>query len=202
MKKSNNQILTNKQRELFSKLLKSVGDKEEVFTLMELEGFLFGLGITPDVISINEWLPVIFDGKMPEFEGIEQAGLLIKNLMDAYIAYSNASHEGKLKYPFPEINDENISGRLLDEIRDWAYGLILALRLRPEIWHLDYIGNIEEAPEDISKFLEQINAPSIDLSTFARYTFVSLPNAVNELSNYGRKLWRKRVEEINKGIFD
>ncbi|MCS7164537.1 MAG: YecA family protein [Thermodesulfovibrio sp.] len=65
---------------------------EKVFTLTELEGFLFGLAITPDLISINEWMPMIFGEDTYVFE----SEILFKSLIESYNAYSDAFHKDTL----------------------------------------------------------------------------------------------------------
>ncbi len=223
MSKHRTHILTKYQKELLSQLLELAEDREEVLTLTGLEGFLFGIAITPDVIMLSEWMPEIFCGEMPEFEDIEQGEVLIKNLLNAYNAYNDAFNKEKLNFPFDvkNIKDEDINDDLLNEMADWSYGLLVALRLRPEIWHLDYEGDYENAPEDIQDILlsfsivygvvypedahglfEREDGQPVDASSTVAFLFASLPMAVERLKEHGEKLSKSRIEEMKKGIFD
>jgi len=93
------QIISTSQKKLLGKLLE-LSENDETFTLTELEGFLFGLAITPDVIMPGEWMPEIFGGEMPEFENEKQAELLLNNLLMTYNAYNDAFNKRKTEFSF------------------------------------------------------------------------------------------------------
>jgi yecA family protein len=59
MTNNKTQILTKHQKELLIQLLELAENKEKALTLTELEGFLFGLAITPYVILPSEWMPMV-----------------------------------------------------------------------------------------------------------------------------------------------
>src|SRR3954449_12595757 len=40
----------------------------------EVDGYLTGIAVSPDMIPPSDWLPVIWGGDEPEFAGIEEAG--------------------------------------------------------------------------------------------------------------------------------
>ena len=214
------QLLTNHQRQLLAELLELTGDKEKSFTLTGLEGFLFGLAITPDMILPSEWISVIFGEETPEFKTAEQLEVLFKNLMEAYNAYNDAFHKGTLHFPFNDIKVEEISEEVINEIEDWTYGFLIALMLRPEIWYLDYLDyKDEEAPEHIEavsvslaiifsvvspeKLFEKGDATFGDENrNNTELILKALPLAVETLKAYGKLLWTEKVMEMKKGVFD
>ncbi len=217
------QLLTNHQRQLLNELLELTGDKEKSFTLTGLEGFLFGLAITPDMILPSEWIPVIFGEETPEFKTSEQLEVLIKNLMEAYNAYNDAFHKGTLHFPFNDIKVEEISEKVINEIEDWTDGFLIALMLRPEIWSPDYKN--EESSEHIEavsvslaiifsvvspenmyklyKLFEKGDATFEDKNrNNTELILKALPLAVETLKAYGKLLWTEKVIEMKKGVFD
>jgi len=197
-------FLSSKKKHLLKEFLDLAENKDSVFTLPALEGFLFGIAITPSKIMINEWMPVIFDGPLPSFENKKQAELLISNLFDSYNSYLSAFYNDKLSFPF---DIENPTKEFLDELTDWSAGFLEALLLRPEIWHMGGKKMYEEYTEEINriqtafivvysfvdpettkdfiiKALEEIE----DEEDFYLSIYHSLPNAVETLKNYGLEL--------------
>jgi uncharacterized protein len=218
MPKTSTQILTKHQKELLGRLLELTEDKDEALTLTELEGFLFGLAITPDVIMTSEWLPEIFGGEIPTFETKEQADLLIKNLLEIYNAYQRASHTGTLKFPF---DMKKLSGEMIDDIQDWSFGLLGALRMRPEIWHIADEEEFEDASEDVRDVVLSFcvlygivhpdeskdlfikhGKPLNDEAESAAIFFSSLPYAVETLQAHGARLEKERHRDIAQGRID
>lgn len=213
-------ILTNHQKQLLTEFLALAQDREEAFNLTELEGFLFGLAITPDMIMPSEWLPVILGENIPEFENLERGELLIKNLMESYNAYLDVAHKGNLYFPFGNVQTEELSLDIINEMGDWASGFLLALEFCPEIWHLDYDGEYESASKDIQELLfsfaviygivypEEANRlfkigdESTDENLTSIQLLLLLPLAVQRFMDYGREQREKLIEAMNKGVFD
>jgi len=46
-------------------ILDLADEGNEAFTLPESHDFMYGLAITPDVVALSEWVPIIFGGEMP-----------------------------------------------------------------------------------------------------------------------------------------
>ena len=44
---------------------------------------------------------------------------------------------------------EKLSSEMIDDMQEWSYGLLEALKMRPEIWHIGYDKDYEDAAEDI-----------------------------------------------------
>lgn len=210
-------ILTTHQKEILEQFLALGTDNEETLSLTELEGFLFGLAITPELIPPSEWIPEIFGGEDPVFRGEKEANLYIKTLIEAYNAYSKAFHKDLLKFPFNIMEVNSISDDLLNEIADWSYGLLLALEMRPELWYLDYKDGYEKAAEDVQEIqlsycivagvvnpeeacglFRKDNDEYIDEDLEIVMFFGLLPKAVEVLKEHGQKLWKSKVEEMNK----
>ena len=52
--------------------------------LSELDGFLTGIAIGPELIRPSEWLPLIWGGAAPEFAGLDEANTILGSLMVRY----------------------------------------------------------------------------------------------------------------------
>ncbi len=212
MERNSIQILTRHQKERIKELLDLADNKEEALTLTEFEGFLFGLAITPDVILPSEWMRVVFGEEMVTFDSEEQANILMQELMGAYNAYTRAFHEGMLTFPF---DMEKLSSTMLDDIQEWAYGLLEALRMRPDIWYLDSEESYENMPEYVKEVILSFcivhgvvypeegrdlfikNDKSLDNEAESMLLILgSLPSAVETLQAHGAKLEKERQQNM------
>lgn len=213
MSKTSTQILTNHQKQRIQQVLDLADNKEDALTLTEFEGFLFGLAITPDVILPSEWMPVVFGEEMVTFDSEEQANILMQELMRAYNAYTRAFHEGTLTFPF---DMEKLSSTMLDDIQDWSYGLLEALRMRPEIWYIDSEENYEDMPEYVKdvilsfcivhgvvypeegrELFEKEHGKHLnDLAESMAILLGSLPLAVETLQAHGSQLEKERHQNV------
>src|SRR5277367_3175816 len=57
---------------------------DDCMGLSDLDGFLTGVIIGPDLIMPSEWLPVIWGDEEPEFESTAQAETFISLIMGRY----------------------------------------------------------------------------------------------------------------------
>lgn len=133
-------------------------DPQESLFLEELHGFLFGLAITPEVIMPSEWYPMVFGEKGPKFEDEQDAQRCMGHLMVAYNRMIGEANAGSLRFPF---DYQTMKDQEYELVEEWAYGLFLALSMRPDIWGMseEYEDKPdEEIPEDI---LDVINSSSV-----------------------------------------
>ncbi len=163
-------MFTAKEEKNLSYVLSKSADEESMLLLEELHGLLFGLAITPEPVMPSEWLPVIFDEE-PRFDNDKDTQTCIGYLMDAYNRIIHDSNSGKLAFPF-------IMNKLSDFeyslIEGWAYGLFLALSLRPQVW-----GMTEENEDLDEKDLPDDIKPIIDSCSII--TAIALPEERNEI---------------------
>lgn len=106
---------------------------DEALNLEELHGFLFGLAITPDILKPSEWLPFVFGEEMLAFDDEKKSKRLLEFLFNVHNRFIGKREEGTLRFPF---NFEKLAVADMERVSDWAYGLFLALGLRPGIWGL------------------------------------------------------------------
>lgn len=106
----------------------SVG--EDAMTLSELDGYLTGIVIGPELIMPSEWIPLIWGSAPPDFASEKQAETIMSLIMGRYnqiiedLTYNPDTHVPILAV--------DMDGSLLAEI--WAEGFLDALGLRREAW--------------------------------------------------------------------
>ncbi len=103
---------------------------DDCMQLSDLDGFLTGVAIGPDLIMPSEWIPIIWQGGQPEFKDIEQAERIMGIIMARYneIIHMMDDVPGAFEPIFYEAPD----GRVL--AADWAEGFMDAFGLRVDAW--------------------------------------------------------------------
>jgi uncharacterized protein len=81
------------------KELSGLPDDSEPMLISELDGFLAGILVCPDLIMPGEWLPMVWgsgdDNAAPVFESTEHAEKLIGLVMQHYNATANDLQRGR-----------------------------------------------------------------------------------------------------------
>jgi uncharacterized protein len=115
------------------KLLASLDD--EAMLLSELDGFLAGILVCPDLIMPSEWLPMVWGRGNKDaasvFENTNQAEQLVGLIMERYnAAAAELQRRGGHYEPLFDVDTRH--NEILWEI--WIDGFDAALQLRPEAW--------------------------------------------------------------------
>jgi uncharacterized protein len=103
---------------------------EDCMQLSDLDGFLTGVVVGPELIMPSEWLPVIWGDDPPEFKNDEMAERIIGTIMGRYneiVQSLSADPPG-----FEPIFWETKNGLVI--AGDWAEGFMDAMGLRPVEW--------------------------------------------------------------------
>lgn len=127
---SKSMTMSDEEFDLLDTFLFSDSVHESAMTLSELDGFLTGILIGPELILPSEWMPVVWGEEHPDFESAEH-GETISALI---IARYNQIDFGLNQAP-PEIEPlitEDRNGDLLGEI--WAAGFVAAIEIRAKSW--------------------------------------------------------------------
>ena len=110
-------------------------DGDEAMLLTELDGFLAGILVCPDLIMPGEWLPIVWGGgnneAAPVFENIKQVEQLVGLIMERYNAVAADLQRGFGRYE-PLFDVDTRHDEILWEI--WIDGFDTALQLRPVAW--------------------------------------------------------------------
>ena len=124
----------SRRLKLLEKQLASLDD-DEAMLLTELDGFLAGILVCPDLIMPGEWLPMVWGGMnkeaAPVFENSKQVEQLVGLIMERYNAVAADLQRGFGHYE-PLFNVDTRHDEVLWEI--WIDGFDTALQLRPEAW--------------------------------------------------------------------
>ena len=102
---------------------------DDCMMLSELDGFLAGIIVCPDLIMPSEWMPMIWGGEGPVFETIEQA----QGINDAIMGvYNEIVRQLDRRQYGPLFDVDTRSDKVIWQI--WIEGFYTALAMRPDAW--------------------------------------------------------------------
>jgi len=118
-----------KRLERLERFLLSLDAGDDAMLLSELDGFIAGIAVCPELIMPSEWLPVVWGTDGPVFQTEEEAQEALDLIMHHYNAVLRS-----LGKPggYTPILDEDRDGSLMWEL--WASGFRKAIFLRPTAW--------------------------------------------------------------------
>ena len=103
--------------------------------LEELDGFIAGLLICPDLIKPGEWLPIIWNrdstDQQPAFDNLDHVNQVLGLVMEHYNSVARTLMERPDRYS-PLFSVDTRNGDILWEL--WIEGFEKAVELRPEAW--------------------------------------------------------------------
>ena len=102
----------------------------ESMGLSDLDGFLTGIVVGPELILASKWLPVIWGGKEPEFQTETEMRTVLGTIMGRY--NETAACFTSSPDDFEPIFWEGPVGEVIAS--DWASGFFDAVALRPTAW--------------------------------------------------------------------
>ena len=108
--------------------LSSAAVDEEAMLLSELDGFLAGLVVCPELIQPSEWLPLVWGEEAPTFDSQEQAQGVVGLIMEHYNNLIWQLDQGRYS-PIYDVDGDEVA---FWEI--WIEGFWCAVRLRPQAW--------------------------------------------------------------------
>lgn len=118
---------------------------EQAMLLEELDGFIAGLLVCPDLIGPSEWLPVVWgteDGDDPAFDNLDHLNRVLGLVMEHYNDVARTLIERPDRYgPLFAVDQRNDD--ILWEL--WIVGFEKAVKLRPAAWQKLLIADTETA---------------------------------------------------------
>jgi uncharacterized protein len=100
----------------------------ECLLLSDLDGFLTGIAIGPEVVMPSEWLPHVWGGEEPVFDDHLQASAILGTIMGRYNTIVREVEAGA----FGPLFWETVDGTVV--VADWAEGFMHAVALRADAW--------------------------------------------------------------------
>lgn len=123
--------------EALDAFLMSEESPSDCMMLCDLDGFLTGIAIGPELIPPSEWLPVIWGNEEPAFKNAAQAQSVLGAIMKRYNQILDDVAAREINPIFLETPaGEGIAS-------DWAEGFMQAVYLRSQSW-----GRLFDADED------------------------------------------------------
>ena len=96
--------------------------------LSEVDGFLAGIIVCPDMIVPSKWIPLIWGSDAPVFKDEKHAQQIIDTIMDRYNEIINQLDQGRFQPLYDCFGKDEIIWE------GWMEGFTFALKLRPEAW--------------------------------------------------------------------
>jgi uncharacterized protein len=119
--------LSKHLRDLEAFLLSDAVD-EDTMLLSQLDGFLAGIIVCPDLVMPSEWMPVVWAGEPPVYESMEQAQAINALLINHYNTIIGHLDQDR----YQPIYDIDTDDSILWE--PWLEGFWQAVELRPDAW--------------------------------------------------------------------
>src|SRR5579859_1982629 len=106
---------------------------EETMLLEELDGFIAGLLVCPDLIKPGEWLPIVWNrdsaDQQPAFDNLDHVNRVLSLVMEHYNSVARTLMERPDRY-CPLFSVDTRNGDILWEL--WIEGFETAVELRPK----------------------------------------------------------------------
>ncbi len=102
----------------------------ECMDVSQLDGFLAGVVIGPEMIVPSEFLPVVWAGEQPDFADAAEAETIIGSILGRYNEI--AASLDAIPPSFTPVFWEDQAGNSITE--DWAVGFMQAVALRSDAW--------------------------------------------------------------------
>jgi uncharacterized protein len=153
-------MISKKLHQLDECLLKI--DSDDAMLLSELDGFIAGLIVGPELIMPSEWLAAVWGSDEPMFEDETQVQTVIGLIMEHYNNTIRDIERGKYR---PLYDADTMDESIMWET--WIEGFWRAVQLRPDEW-LDFSadGNPDLQKEIfiLTRLYEIASTPTKDLA--------------------------------------
>ena len=176
---------------------------EGTMNLAELHGFLFSAACSPEPLKPSEWLPLVFNGEVPDYSSQEEAEKITMALMEIYNELNRQEQEQQFEFPKFCLPANDAMENFADDapVANWSRGFLLGHEWLSELWDA-YIPN--EIDEELGscfivlsffaerKLAEEYCAEAGDkgvtIETMAESVVDSIDKAAKSYANLGRAI--------------
>ena len=173
------------------------------FTYRELQGFLFAVATSPELIQPSEWLPEIFDGGEAGYTDLPEAQFILGEIMRIYNDVNAAVLEGNDVLPSDcEIRTPGLENLDADApISQWSRGFVAGYQWLEETWdayvpdeHSEEFGSLLlvlsffSSPAFAQAVRDEMEVPKKPLAELANTMRGILPDAAGEFAALGRMM--------------
>ncbi len=181
--------VTEHEEKILKNLLALAPLPEITFSYYNMLGYLYGIAITPALISPNEWIPIIFGDEMPEYESEDQARQMLVTVLAVLNKHISAFQRGSLTLPF---DMETLSEKNVSHVWEWTSGFEEALSLRPECWEEDQERLTEDDQGHLVNSLIVIEGVAFPDQAIDMFDHISK----SELTELGITLQEDEIEKV------
>lgn len=119
--------------------LRRLGHREPIMNYRQIQGLLYAVACSPEVVPASEWLDLIWDADEPPFEDQAEVATFFQLLVELSQHISAAAGNG-LHLPFAEAPATDLG----DELADWCDGLLMGHQYLENVWLLALAGLEDE----------------------------------------------------------
>jgi len=101
----------------------------------ELQGFLFAVTSAPELIPPSEWMPIVFGESEPQYASLDEAKLVVGELMSLYNAINAGVSEETAALPADCVFRDHLLANLDADapVGQWSRGFIKGHRWLEEL---------------------------------------------------------------------
>jgi len=183
-------MLTESEKESLKTLLAHAVNPQEAMGLDQLEGYLFGLAITPDRTEPGEWFADIFGESLAAFPDSAESDRLFAALTETILRLQALRKETKLDFPFDLASQKEND---FSAVKQWAAGLDKALARRAYLWMPEEALEKTEMDDDREAVM---NCLLIVLGVAHPEKLPELFEGVSEDEKEIREVWEQLLEQL------
>lgn len=151
-------MLSKSEIKVLAEFLDGPERPDGTFTFQELQGFLFAVACSPELVPPSDWFPIISDEKDIAFNDEEESQQIMSLIMSLYNGINEAALSRSNSMPVGCEFQADVEDNFDDElpISQWSLGFTMGHDWLAEVWE-DY------SPDELD---EEIGATTMVLSFF------------------------------------
>ena len=108
-------------------------EPEQGMAVDAIDGMLAAIACGPDLVNPSEWMPVVWNHTLPEYDSKEQATRIMDLLMKWYGSVSSEINAGTYQ-PMMAVWEMEGSTEAVEYPEDWCLGFLEGMKFRSTAW--------------------------------------------------------------------